>query len=120
VDLGYPQKLRKGEELGWRKITADNVAPEETWTLLKILVETGAVEVVIMDRKIQKMLYDHAVKHGTVTKRQLRRWLEYPRDAGSGGALVVHAPRHDDHIHVRFACPKEQTRCKTRGSGPRG
>jgi len=120
VDLGYPQKRRKEEELGWRKITKDNVAPEETWTLLKILVETGAVEVVIMDRSIQKMLYDYAMKHGTVSKRDLRSWLEYPRDAGSGGALVVHAPRHDDHLHVRFACPREQTSCKTRGNGPRG
>ncbi|MCB9718588.1 MAG: penicillin-insensitive murein endopeptidase [Myxococcales bacterium] len=114
VDLGYPQKLPAGEELNWRSMTAENLDAEETWNLLKLLRSTGQVEVVFIDTSIQKLLYDHAVKNGTVPKAELSRWLEYPRSPPQRRAIVQHVKGHVDHMHVRFNCQPHEKRCESR------
>src|SRR5690606_34206732 len=63
VDLSYPQKMRPGEELNWREMSTDNLDAAETWALLFLLVQSGAVEAMFMDRSLQKILYDHALEH---------------------------------------------------------
>lgn len=113
VDLGYPQKLPKGEELNWREMTADNLDAEATWALLRLLRESGKVEVVFIDRKIQKLLYDHAVKQG-MSKARLRRWMEHPRSGPVSSAFIQHVAGHSDHLHVRFHCTANEPRCKSR------
>src|SRR5690606_28045319 len=61
ADLGYPQKLVPGEEHNWREMNASNLDGDGTWKLLQILVETGRVEVIYIDRQVQKLLYEHAL-----------------------------------------------------------
>jgi murein endopeptidase len=114
VDLGYPQMLKSGAELNWQEMNERNLDAAETWTLLKMLVETRAVEEVYIDRSLQKLLHEHAVKTGVVPKSSLGRWMEYPRPTGTGGTVIKHVPGHSDHLHVRFACAKGQARCKSR------
>ncbi len=114
VDIGYIQKLPDGEELNWREMNATNLDAAETWELLKLLRSTGQIEVIFIDSSLQKLLYDHAVKHGTVPKAELPRWLEYPRSPPQRRALVQHVAGHVDHIHVRFACQSHETRCQSR------
>jgi murein endopeptidase len=113
VDLGYPQKLPKGEELNWREMNADNLDAEETWSLLRLLRESGKVEVVFIDRGIQKLLHDHAVKQG-MSKGKLKRWMEYPRSGTVASAFIQHVPGHTDHLHVRFFCSPGEGRCKSK------
>jgi murein endopeptidase len=113
VDLSYIQIRNPKEELNWREMTAANLDAEQTWDLLKLLRQSGKVEVIFIDSKIQKLLYEHAVSNRTVSKSSLSRWLEYPRQPGTTGALVRHVPGHRDHIHARFRCPREQSRCKS-------
>ncbi len=114
VDLGYPQKLAKGAELNWQEMTAQNLDAAETWALLRILADSGAVEEIYIDRSIQKLLHDHATANDVVPERALRKWMEYPHPTGQADAWIKHVPGHTDHLHVRFACPKTQPRCKSR------
>lgn len=114
VDLGYLQKLPKGEELNWREMTAANLDAAETWKLLQLLRESKKVEVVFIDRGIQKLLYDWALANGSPSKGALRRWMEYPRPAPVSGAFIQHVNGHTDHLHVRFACTADEPRCKSR------
>lgn len=118
VDLGYMQRGKVLEEHNWRKMNADNLDAGLTWELLKLLVETGGVEVIFIDKSIQELLHAWAVKHKPVPAGELSRWLQHPR--GSGRALIQHVPGHVDHMHVRFACPPGQERCKTRGLDTNG
>jgi hypothetical protein len=111
VDLGYPQVWDGREELNWRDMTSENLDRDLTWKLLRLLVETGAVEHVFVDTKLQKLLHDWAREHEPVPARELSRWLEYPRRPGSTGAIVQHVPGHTDHLHVRFACPPGDPGC---------
>ena len=114
VDLGYPQKPGVEKEYNWRHMDARLLDAEGAWALLEILAQTRAVEVVFIDRAIQKLLYDHALRTGRYTKAELARWMEYPRPAGSGTPFIQHVPGHVDHLHVRVACHPDDARCKSR------
>lgn len=114
VDLGYPQKLAAGAELNWQEMNERNLDAAETWELLKMLVDTRAVEEIYIDRTLQKLLYDYAIESAVVKKSSLARWMEYPRPTGQSGTVIKHVPGHTDHLHVRFTCGKGQTRCKSR------
>ena len=113
VDLSYIQKGPDAADLNWREMTADNLDAGETWKLLETLVATRAVEHIFIDTTLQKVLYDYAVDNKLLSRRDLSKWLEYPRPVGSANAIVKHVKGHTDHIHVRFGCPAEQKRCRS-------
>jgi murein endopeptidase len=114
VDLGYIQKGPDTKDLNWREMSSKNLDAGETWKLIETLVATGAVESIYIDSKLQKLLHDHAVEHKLVSKRDLGRWMEYPRPPGSGSPVIQHVKGHVDHLHVRFACPKTHSRCESK------
>jgi murein endopeptidase len=114
VDLGYPQKLAAGAELNWVNATDKTLDAAATWDLLLSLARSGTVEVIYMDRGIQKLLYEHAVNTKLMPKAKLAGWMEYPKPTGSGNPLMQHVKGHIDHLHVRFRCQPHETRCKSR------
>jgi murein endopeptidase len=114
VDLGYVQKLAPGAELEWQEMTAANLDAAETWELLFLLGDSGAVEEIYIDREIQKLLYDHALGSELLSKAALAKWMEYPRPTGTPGTLITHVAGHTDHMHVRWSCVPDDKRCKSR------
>jgi murein endopeptidase len=112
VDLGYIMK-GAGEQPEWHRMTADNLDATRTWQLLRLIVDHADVEVIFMDRKLQRALLDHALSHGTVRKSRLAYWLEVAKGARRGGPLIKHVPGHADHFHVRLACPSDEPRCES-------
>lgn len=114
VDLSYPQIWDRKEELNWRTMSASNLDRDLTWSLLELLRETGAVEVILIDKKIQKLLYEYALETRRYTKKQLENWMQYPGSTSAKSPLIQHVPGHDDHIHVRFKCTAAETRCQSR------
>ena len=114
VDLSYPQKVIAGEEYNWREMNARNLDADRTWGLLEMLVESGELELVLIDSKLQKLLYDHAIATGRVPRGELGFWLEYPRSPGSAQTIVRHHAGHVDHLHARFKCQPSESRCKSR------
>lgn len=75
---------------------------ELNWALLRALVTLADVELVLVDRRIQKQLYDFALAHG-----EDRGFLDSLFKSGAH-SLVQHARRHRDHFHVRFYNPRAQ------------
>jgi murein endopeptidase len=67
-----------------------------SFELLKSLVLLTDVQVVLVDRRVQKVLYEYALGHG-----EDPAWLDSLFHAGLR-SLVQHARRHRDHFHVRF------------------
>src|SRR5690606_35181201 len=114
VDLSYPQKWDRKEELNWRTMSAANLDCDLTWSLLELLRESGAVEVILIDSKLQRLLYEHALKTRRYDEKQLENWMEHPRSPGAGDPLIQHVPGHEDHIHVRFKCTPAEPRCQSR------
>ncbi len=114
VDLSYPQNWDRKEELNWRTMGSTNLNRELTWELLDILQESGAVEAVFIDSKLQKLLYDYAIESKRYTKDELVVWMEYPRSPGTGTPFIQHVRGHEDHIHVRFKCTDSESECQSR------
>ena len=78
------------------------IDPARNWALLRTLVTQTDVQVILVDRGIQKVLRTYA--------------LEASEDSafvnslfgGGSHALVQHARHHKDHFHVRFYSPRSQ------------
>lgn len=116
VDLGfYFSKRPAGYPKTFVKATAKNLNFDANWTLLTSLAATkggdGGVEAMYISYDVQKILYKAAKARG-VSKKTLSRVLQYPRGRDALAGIVRHEPGHDDHVHVRFSCPKSDKSCR--------
>lgn len=99
VDLGFyyhqhpPPRVRERERV---------IAVDQNWSLVRALVTMTDVQVILLDRRVQEVLYDYALSVG-----EDRAWLDSLFKAGRD-SLIQHAPRHRDHFHVRFYNPRAQ------------
>lgn len=75
---------------------------EKNWEFIKAIITLTDVEVILVDRKIQKQLYDYAKGIG-----ENEDWLNSIFKS-EGGALIKHARRHRGHFHIRFYSPRAQ------------
>jgi hypothetical protein len=104
---GYPADFIHADE--------DNLDCAATFKLLESFLATadddGGVQMVFLDFDVQGILYDWALDHG-VSERRLERIFQYPHGRGSGEGIVRHEPNHDNHMHVRFKCPADDTGCR--------
>jgi murein endopeptidase len=72
------------------------------WALIRTLVTLTDVQVILVDRRVQKVLYDFALKSG-----EDKAWLDSLFHDGEN-SLIKHARGHRDHFHVRFFNPRAQ------------
>ncbi len=104
---GYPKEFAAG--------TAKNLDLAATWTLIDALLATrklaGGVEHIFLDYTLQGLLYKYAKKHGA-KRKLLSEVFQYPHGRGHGGTLIQHVAAHDDHLHIRYKCPKGDRGCK--------
>lgn len=74
---------------------------EKTYALVEALITETDVQLILVDRRVIRVLYDHA--------KSLERDPEWLASIFSGpNALVRHARGHRDHLHVRFYNPRAQ------------
>jgi hypothetical protein len=104
---GYPASFIHADE--------DNLDCAATFKLLESFLATddddGGVLMIFLDFDVQGILYHWALDHG-VSERRLERIFQYPHGRGSSEGIVRHEPNHDNHMHVRFRCPAEDTGCR--------
>jgi LysM repeat protein len=99
VDLGFyyptvdPIRAREREKY---------IDLELNWALLKSLATHTDVQMILVDKRVQKVLYDYALRQG-----ENKEWLDSLFNAGPK-ALIKHARGHRDHFHVRFFNPRAQ------------
>jgi LysM repeat protein len=107
VPAGYPEEFIDA--------TADTFDATATWALLETLVRTaskdGGVEKVFLDYELQRGLYAAARADGW-SKAKLVDVFQFPDGPYAKHGLVRHAPKHADHMHVRFACVTDDPSCK--------
>jgi LysM repeat protein len=109
VDIGYIHKKKYQPVTSMISTNRKNLDPRKTWTLLWCFLETGAVDVVYMDTKVQEPLVKH-LKERKFTDRYLKKTFQYPR-GHRGGTVFQDYPGHHHHLHLRFKCPKGDEKC---------
>jgi murein endopeptidase len=81
-----------------------------TWALVYAFARTAdqpnGVKVIYLDTAVQKKLYEWAKDHG-VPQKYLEKVFQC-----AGGSLVKHEEDHENHIHVRFKCPENDSKCQ--------
>lgn len=104
VDISF---FYQGEEAArwYKRGTKDNLDLPRTWAFVRALISDTDVEMILIDHSIQKLLYDYAQSIG-----EDREWLDdvFHGKAGAHRALILHAPGHATHIHIRFFNPIAQ------------
>ena len=78
---------------------ARNFDGARNWALVRALVTRTDVEAILLDTRVQRILYQYAVSIGE-DKQWLDRIFGFAR--GSREALIVHVVGHQTHFHVRF------------------
>lgn len=82
----------------YRRASPRTLHVERTWFILKHLIDTGDVDVIFLDRRLQRAVYLHARERGH-SAEELRPIFEF---LGGRAAVIRHWKGHEDHIHVRF------------------
>jgi len=72
------------------------------WALLRALITLTDVQMILVDRSIQKVLRDYALAAGE-DPEWVGRIFRHDRSA-----IIQHARHHRDHFHVRFYAPRSQ------------
>lgn len=103
VDLGFYYKDGKGS--WFAPGVAKNMDLARNWALVRALVVRTDVELILLDRRIQKLLYDYALTIG-----EDRDFLDHVFQTARGyrDAVVKHLASHRTHYHVRFYSPIAQ------------
>lgn len=102
VDLRYYLKSVPPNDHEKRFVHASKLDLPRMWTFLKLLKYYDLAEVIFMDNRLQKALYDYGLKKLEMTKPELATYLSYPRKGRRSGALIRHIPNHYHHLHVRL------------------
>lgn len=110
VDIGYIHKAKLQPVTSLRKTTPKNMDLRKTWFLLKTFLDTGKVQYMFINYELQKALYEH-LQNRRFKQSYIDRIFQYPRRSGGGG-IIQHSDGHDDHVHIRFVCPKGDKRCQ--------
>ncbi len=106
VPAGYPKYFARTHGSGF------HVAAN--WLFLRLLLKTantkGGLQVVFLDYKLQKVLYEY-VKENGASDEFLLRAFQYPRGISTRVGLIRHEPGHDNHYHFRFKCGASESHC---------
>ena len=97
VDFGFYYKDGKGS--WFTPGTAGNLDLPRNWALVRALVVRTDVETILLDMRIQRLLYKYALSIA-----EDKSWLDRVFQCGRGlrHAIVKHLPSHRTHYHVRF------------------
>lgn len=112
ADVAYPQKSCARGTCDFHRIGADEIDPRHAFELLRYLLERDQLEAVFVDYRLQAPLYRYAREHGA-TAEELQSWFQYPHGRDYPLGVIRHFPKHDDHMHLRFACHASDSECKT-------
>jgi penicillin-insensitive murein endopeptidase len=102
VDVSY--YYLPGESKWYATARASNLDRERTWAFVKALVTDTDVELILMDRSVQRLVREFAIAHG-----EDKDWVDQLFDGSDVlPPLIRHAKGHATHIHVRFYNPLAQ------------
>jgi len=97
VDFGFYYKA--GSQASFVAGTAANLDLPRNWALVRALLVRTEIETILLDIRIQRLLYAHALKIG-----EDKDWLDgiFQFVKGNAKAPIVHVAGHRTHYHVRF------------------
>jgi murein endopeptidase len=94
-------KPPRANEVDWRA----------AYRLIKAFADTGEVQYIFLEHRLQKVLYRAAQASGA-SKKELAALIQWPRPAKTNNGVVRHAKGHTSHIHIRLKCGPRESKCR--------
>src|SRR5690606_14964892 len=88
VDVSYLSKWDGKSRVTWQHMNKRNFDAAENWRFLELLVKESQVEVIFMDRSLQRLLLDYAKRKRLMRTAKLKHWLEVASPPDGDAALV--------------------------------
>lgn len=104
ADIGL-MALEPARDLRFRNLKPEEMDVRRQWMVLRLFLESGRVERVLIDWSLQRPLYEAAVADG-VAPELLETWFQYPARRGEPKGVVRHYRGHRHHLHIRFIEPE--------------
>ncbi|HKQ69854.1 MAG TPA: penicillin-insensitive murein endopeptidase [Polyangiaceae bacterium] len=102
VDISYYYSTDQARWYATAK--ASNLDRARTWAFIKTLIVETDVELILMDRSVQRLVRSYAIDHG-----EDRTWVDQIFDGSAAlPPLIRHAKGHASHLHLRFYNPLAQ------------
>ena len=108
VDISYVPKPDQ-DNGGFLMMNSWAFDRERNWSFLEALLGTGQVELILMDRNLQRYLVEHL--EDKLPEEELQRLFQVPRPQSEEVGIIRHWDGHRDHMHVRLRCASDQPRC---------
>jgi len=97
ADLGFFYKGGKGT--WYAPGSSRSLDLPRNWALLRALLTYTDIECILLDMRIQKLIYSYALSIGE-DPAWLKSVFQYP--TGRSHSLIRHVKRHHTHYHIRF------------------
>lgn len=111
ADFSYYRDKCPRSGCPFEKVKASELDVARQWALLHHWLENDQATMIFIDYRLQSKLYRYAKRRG-VAEANLRKWFQYPRGKYQPVGVIRHYKNHADHLHVRFACPYSDVRCR--------
>ncbi len=109
VDIGY-YLAGNTKAKRFKHATRQNFDLEKNWAMVELLLKTGRVQYLFIDRKLHKLLFEKALEMGW-NEEETRKLFEAPIGRRPKSGIIRHVKGHINHIHVRFHCPSNDKSC---------
>ena len=87
-----------------------NIDWRAAWRLVSSFLDTGEVEYVFLEYRLQRHLREAASSAG-VSSAELQKLFEWPQGRGAKNRVIKHSDGHVTHVHVRIKCSSEELQC---------
>jgi LysM repeat protein/murein endopeptidase len=111
ADISYYQEKCPSSGCPFENVKSSELDVARQWALLEHWLRNEQAEMIFIDYRLQAKLYRYAKRKG-VKKAQLDQWIQYPRGKYEPVGVIRHYRNHEDHLHVRFACPYSDLKCR--------
>lgn len=108
IDIAYPNIKPPASTRRFKTTTRKTIDSEKALWLLKAFVDSGYVEYIFMDRGLQKVVREEALRQGA-PEEWVQSVFHY---RGHPHALIRHSSGHRNHFHVRFRCWLHDRTCR--------
>lgn len=107
VDLGLYRTGAWQDGRGLEEVPVEALDIPSNWLLVWTLLQTGRVDMILLDSSIISLLRSYTLKAGILEPAEVWRIFPAPgsRVEREATGVVRHAPNHKGHMHVRILCP---------------
>ncbi len=91
---------------GFTELSPDNFDLEANWALISTMLDTGKVDMILLDQGHINRLKSYTLRTGLLDAREVARVFPDPgsRESWASTGIVRHVQGHAGHLHLRVLC----------------